>query len=183
MLLTNNIWRLDVLQYISGFVAKKILESLDCPECAASLYQNSDSSGDHAYRGHPSLLSCKRYGNLLVPSWSVTRVVQCVDKVARRALCTWSSISKETNIRITSEVLNETRNTTFTSLTDHSRENHILDDSLRDDHITILIKLIVKFYLTLFYHQFGRIFTERIIKDSKVSRRHKLTKQILFHNE
>jgi len=51
------------------------------------------------------------------------------------------------------------------------------------DQITALIKLIVKHYLVIFYHQFGRTYPERVIRGNKSSQRHKLTKQILFNNE
>jgi len=75
MLLSKNVWRSGVLHYISGYIIKKMLASVECPECAVALYHNSNSSGDHGYQSHLSLLSCKRYGNLLVPSWSVYKVV------------------------------------------------------------------------------------------------------------
>ena len=47
MLLSKNVWRSDVLHYISGNIVKKMLESIACPECAVALYHNSNSSGDH----------------------------------------------------------------------------------------------------------------------------------------
>ena len=34
LLLSSNVWRKDVLHYISGFVVRKLLESIDCPDCA-----------------------------------------------------------------------------------------------------------------------------------------------------
>lgn len=183
MLLAKNVWQPDALYYISGFISKKILQSLDCPECATSLYQSTDNSSHLGYNGNLSLLSCKKYGNLFIPSSSVYFVVQCTDKAARRALSTWGGISKETNSRITLEILQETRATVFTELSDHSKQCHILDNMLRDDHITTLVKAITKAYLTLFYYQFSKVFTERVIKSNQPSRRHRLTKQILFYNE
>ena len=47
---------------------------------------------------------------------------------------------------------------------------HMLDGQFRDCHKTTLIKLIVKNYLILFYHQFSKIFIERIIKRIKLLR-------------
>jgi len=35
-------------------------------------------------------------------------------------------------------VLKETRNTTFLSIQNHSKETHILDNNLRDDHVTLI---------------------------------------------
>ena len=183
LLLSTTIWRSDVLHYISGYIVKKIIECIDCPDCVPALQSNSESSDFRYYQNHLSLLSCKKYGNLIVPSFSVYKVVDSVDKKARRALCKWAYLSKETNAKILSEVLSETRNSTFQSLSQHSKESHILDGELRDDHISKIIKLIVKNYLILFYHQFGKVFTERILRRNKSSKRHKLTKQILFQNE
>ena len=120
MLLLRNVWRPDVLHYISGYIVKKMLMSLECPDCAVSLYQNSDSSADHGYQSHISLLSCKRNGNLLVPSWSVCKVVECVDKVARTELCKWQCTSKEINVKITTTVLHEMKNITFLAIQEHS---------------------------------------------------------------
>ena len=65
--------------YIYGFVVKKILESIDCPECTAALYNNSDISISYVHTGAKSLLTCNKYGNLLLPSYSVYKVVTCVD--------------------------------------------------------------------------------------------------------
>ena len=62
-------------------------------------------------------------------------------------------------------------------------ENHVLDTDFRDDHITVIIKLIANTYLTTFLHQFARVYTQRIIKGNKPSRRNELTKTILFQNE
>ena len=183
MLLSKNVWKSDVLHYISGYIVKTMLESLECPDCVVALHHNSDRSADHGYQSHLSLLSCKRYGNLLVPSWSVYKVIECVDKVARTEFCIWQCTSKEINAKITTAVLHEMRNITFLSLQEHSQQCHVLDEHIRDDHITTLIKLNGKHYLVIFYHQFGRIYTEHIITRSKSSRRHKLTKHILFNHE
>ena len=102
----------------------------------------------------------------LVPSWSVY-VVECVDKVARTELCIWQCTSKEINVRITVTVLHEMTNRMFLSIQEHSLQCHVLDEHLRDDHITALIKLIVKHYLVIFYHQFGTIYTEHVLKANK----------------
>ena len=62
-------------------------------------------------------------------------------------------------------------------------ENHVLDSDFRDDHITVIIKLIVNIHLTTFLHQFARVYTERVLKGGIPSKRNKLTKTILFQNE
>ena len=63
--------------------------------------------------------------------------------------------------------LKETKLQTFHDLLQHPQHGHILDDNLRDDHITVLIKYIAKLYLQLFLYQFGKFYTEH---NSKLSR-------------
>ena len=126
-----------------------MLEFIDCPDCAAALHVSSESANTFR-NGHLSLLSCKKYGELLIPSSSVCKVVDCVDRKARLALRKWASLSIESNAQIMSDVLSATKNNTFHSLSEHSKECHILDKNLRDDHITIIIKGIVKQYLVIF---------------------------------
>ena len=169
--------------YISGFIAKKLLESIHCPECVAALYGNSGTSVRHSYLNSKSLLSCKWYGKLISPSDSLYRVVTCVDKLARKSLCKWSSFTNQDKLAITMSVLEEARNTLLPSIQDHSKENHSLGSEMRDDHITVIITEIVNHYLKLFFHQFSRVYTERVIKPNLPSRRNQLTKTILLYNE
>ena len=183
LLLSTTIWRSDVIHYISGYIVKKLLKCIDCPDCVTSLYVNAETPEENTYNCHLSLLACKRYGRLMIPSKSVCKVVDCTDRKARRALCKWASLTKESNAKILSEVLSEMKNHTFESISDHSKEIHILDHNLRDDHISVMIKEIVKQYLVLFYHQFGRVFTERILKKNRASKRRKLSKQIIFEHD
>ena len=123
------------------------------------------------------------YGALKLPSQSVVKVVSCTDRVVRKSLCTWSSFTTKVKLGTTTSVLQETRNSVFSSIQVHLMENHVLDTDFRDDHITVMIKLISNTYLTTFLHQFARMYTERIIKGNKPSKRNKLTKTILFQNE
>jgi hypothetical protein len=120
-------------------------------------------------------------------------VVTTTDTLARQVLCSWTTLSKDKKEQTTlskdkkekicSDVLKEMKLQTFQDILQHSQQGHVLDDNLRDDHITILIKYIVKLYLQLFLYQFGKVYTERIVKENKASKRHALTKQILFYNE
>ena len=183
LLLSSNEWRNDVLYYISGYIVHKILQIIDCPECAGALYDNPDIVGNNWLAQRKSLLYCKMYGALKLPSQSVFKVVSCTDRVVRKSLCSWSSFTRKIKLAITISVLQETRNSVFSSIQEHSMENHVLDTDFRDDHITVIIKLIINTYLTTFLHQFARVYTQRIIKGNKPSRRNKLTKTILFQNE
>lgn len=99
-----------------------------------------------------SMVNCE----LLIPSRSVYKVVDCVDKKACLAFCKWTSLSKETNAQILSDFLSTMRNNTI-QRSENSKECHILDHNLRDDNISIIIKEIVKQYLIIFLSSVWKI--------------------------
>ena len=139
---------------------RKILQVIDCPDYTEALFCNSD---DYSNRNNLSLISCK-YGSLLTPSSSVLQVVSCTDKLVRRELNSWTSFSKSAKLAITSKVLQQSKSNVVPCIQMHSMESHILDSHLTDNHITIRLELIVSNYPTLFLHQFGKVYTERISK-------------------
>ena len=113
--ITSNIWCADVLHYISGFVAKKFWNQLT----VQNVLQHCTKIQIHHFLMSiqvQSLLTCNKYGNLLLPSYSVYKVVTCLDKLARRSLCKWSSSNKQDKLAIAMFVFKETRNTTFLSI-------------------------------------------------------------------
>ena len=65
----------------------------------------------------------------------------------------------------------------------HSLETHVVDQSLRDDHITVLNKKITDLYSKIFLHRFAKVYFERIVRQEKPSQRNKLTKLILFGHD
>ena len=167
--------------YISGFISQSLKKKVKFPECVASLYQAVDSNS--ISYGSSSLTKCKIYGDLLTPSNSVFKIVKVTDRLARIELKSWATITDACINRIVQKALIETKGSTFSSLEQHSIAHHILDSRLRDDHITILIKSFMELYIKIIFHRFSRIYTERIMRQSKPSRRQILTKQILFYNE
>ena len=124
MLLTSTVWRYDVIFYVSGYISRKLLKIIKCPECAAALYQPTDTANDHQYKRNISLLSCKRYGKLLVTSSSVVKVVTSTDTFARQELCCWTSLNKTNTEKLFYNVLKENKLQTFQHLFHHSQECH-----------------------------------------------------------
>ena len=178
---SNPIWKDDVLFYISGFIARSLKKKLKCPECVASLYQPADNN--NITYGSSSLTKCKAYGDLLIPSTSVFKVVNVTDRLVRTELMSWATITGSCISKIVLKTRSETKRSAFSSLEQHSIESHILDSSLRDDHITILIKSVAELHIKIIFHRFSRIYTDRVMRQNRPSRRQILTKQILFYNE
>ena len=96
---------------------------IDCQDCTSALHNNPE--GSKFFPKHQSLLFCKKYGNLIVPFYSVYKLDDSVDKEAQKALCKWTLLSKETNAKILLQVLAKTRNSTFQSLNKHNKEAQI----------------------------------------------------------
>ncbi|CAB4017604.1 Hypothetical predicted protein, partial [Paramuricea clavata] len=123
------------------------------------------------------------HGYIGVPSQSVVKVVQVTDKILREKLHQWHLMQKKTLQEIKKQVLQETKPSTFIELQQHSRECHILDENLRDDHITTLVHGISDLYVKIFIHRFGKIYSEKIVRGGQPSKRQKLNKLILFGND
>ena len=108
----------------------------------------------------------KSYSKLKSPTPSVVRVV----KVA----CLMT---------LQCDVFLETNPTVFKSLQQHALETYVIDQSLCDDHITILIKNMIDLYSKIFLYRFAKVYCKRIVRQEKPSQSHKLTKLILFDNK
>ena len=99
--LSLNVWRADVLYCISGFVVKKLLESI----IALIVFQHYMTLQAHDFQKRKSLLNCRQYGHLMLPSDSVYRVVACVGTIVRRSFCKRSSFTKKGQLAISMPVL------------------------------------------------------------------------------
>eukprot|EP00795_Rhopilema_esculentum_P013869 gene13869-4817_t len=181
LLNTSTNWRFDALYYISGYIAKKMVATMKCPECAVALYQPS-ARMDQVFKMKSTLLSFKAYGNLFVPSLSTFEVVKVTDKLARELLLHWQDVSRSSVEKVVVSVIQIVKNRVFLSLEDHSMQSHLLGE-MKEDHITTLVKHISRYYLKIFICQFGKVHTERIVKANRVSKRQKLLKNVLFYHD
>jgi hypothetical protein len=191
LLNNSTMWHEDVLAYIGGYIAKKITGCIKCAECAIALATDDDDDqcplpDDHAYSkssSKSSLISFKTFGKLTNPSSSVVTVVEEADRLLRLMVLKWSHLEDKAIPTLQRDVLQKVRSTAFPSLQQHSRETHPLDQNLQDDHITNLIKKITYLYSKIFLYQFGKVYTDRVVKKGAPSKRQKLNKLILFGND
>ena len=76
------------------------------------------------------------------------------------------------------DVLASVRGCVFDStLNEHFLEHNLMEE---DDHGTQLIKQISALFIRTVLHHHGRLYTQRFVLDNKASKRHQLTKTILF---
>ena len=77
------------MEYIGGYIAKKISKCLKCVECAAALAMEDVDvfpQTDHTYcgsSGKADLISFKSYGQLRRPTPSLVKVVKVADRHIR----------------------------------------------------------------------------------------------------
>ncbi len=89
-------------------------------------------------------------------------------------------VSAEFLKRTQHEVVSMVRPKVFMDMEDHFTDIELASS---DDHGTQIIKAMVDvFTRTMMYHH-GRLYTQRYILDNQTSKRHKLTKTILFLNQ
>ena len=124
----------NVVNYVSGFVQKKVVASLNCVQCKTILSENQYEL---------SLLQLKNRGGLVKPNNDVFCVVlitnQVIDHILRSCdLFTERNIIKKVLIRVKT-YLNEQKPNIFKQLTDHN----ILEISC---HRNVIIKKIVTLY-------------------------------------
>ena len=112
LLNTSTNWRFEALYYISGYIAKKMVATMKCPECAVALYQ---PSADQVFKMKSTLLSFKAYCNLFVPLLSNFEVVKLTDKLATELLLHWQDVSKSSVEKVVVSVLQIVKTQVFFS--------------------------------------------------------------------
>ena len=105
------------------------------------------------------------------------------NRLLRLLVAKWSHLPDKATLALQRDVLQEVKPNVFQSLQQHAQETHILDQNLQDDHITMLVKKITDLYTKIFFHQFAKVYTERIVKQGALSKQQKLNKLILFGND
>jgi len=154
----------DIVEYIAGFVVKKLKTKINCNECVKALL--SDSSNNF-------LLNIKNQGRLIKPSTDVVKLCKLSETIfkshqneikCKKDIISYLTIKASSKIQIS---------TLFSSLS-----VHILDQSPLDNHLLQIVTFIFKTYFTLRLHHHNKTLsqpTERI--------RSHLTKTIHFKGQ
>lgn len=159
----------DTSQYIAGFVIKKILKSITCSMCQASLITNNSNYN------RSTLISIKNRGSLIFPSRSVVLVCQETERLIRSYPPTYFNSNKNKLyllVKIKQNLYKYNREL-FSNCPDQ--------ESFLDTHKNQIIKLIVFKYVDI------RVFHEvRKVNDINIKSgrsRAKFTKMVLFNHE
>lgn len=148
----------DVVEYIAGFVSRKLIKILSCNECASVLTSHNSLS---------LLLNKKNRGALCKPSRDVVTVCLIAEGLIKSET---NFSSQNIMIRLISLSIRKLNNTLFVSL-----ENHFKEEDPLQSHFLQLIKLILKTYFTIIQHSTKNEPSTRI--------RQHLTKTITFSHQ
>lgn len=174
---TNNI-----LYYISGFVAKKLLKSLSCTYCEDLIVSNnSNRNNDHSYfmiDGEKSFTTMLSRGGLINASKDVFIIVKECEKVFKVA-----EIKNELTNKNMYKILLEAviRRLTYECGRNLFSEHPINSDFGKPSHSYDLLILICRAFFNLRLHTYGKKLTREKIHKNKSSMRQKLNNLVLFN--
>ena len=167
----------NILAYIGGFIVRRLLEKLNCQECAAALLEKENIL---AY--HNSLTNLKNRGGLVIPSIDVVRILKKCEAFFRVYVsgCTGDlQISCVKNIKgiLANKIQRELfSDGLFRSLLNHDYENCFITEDL---HSTQLTKKIIDYFLRIRFFRYGQRYSSEM-KKSKHGLRQQLNKSVLF---
>ena len=126
----------DIVEYISGWLARSLQKKLKCTDCALALTSTQAAPTPN------SLISVKDRGGLLFPSYSVKKICKVSERRYRSG--------QQAGANFILSVMSDLEGThVFTSLSQHHADT--LDGI--DSHVTSLVRLIVSTYFNLRQHQ------------------------------
>jgi hypothetical protein len=174
-----------VVEYVAGFVAKKLLQEEHCTQCRDSLVSQQNIRTQEFPAMCASLLLIKDMGGLHKPSSSVFKVVRNVESVLR-SNCDIFNVSSSQVLNmclIENQVLRLTDSSCcFRELDVHFRETMSLQGSIVSSHFTDLIRKLCRAYVYIRTQHMCRLTNEAHTR-TNVGIRKKLTKAILFANQ
>jgi hypothetical protein len=174
-----------VVEYISGFVVKKMLQSERCSECREGLVSRNGLQTQEYPPMSASLLLIKDLGGLYKPSQSVLHVIRTIESALRANFDVHkinSSQGLQTHI-IEHCVLQQVNSKScFNELEKHFRETLCIQNSNVSSHYTDLIRKLCRIYLNIRTRHMCHL-TNELTNTKVIGLRKKLTKTILFSNQ
>lgn len=165
-----------ILEYIAGWVVRKLQQKLKCDACLNCLVDNDLTNA--CMTGQPvSLLEIKGNGGLVYPSNAVVELCKHAEKVMRATVdvCHVQNTAAW-GLKLEANVFKSMTSCLFLSNADHFNETiHGIDS-----HYFSLVRCIVRTYLTL-RRRHSVNMTNSKIKGKSV--RQKLTKTVLFKGQ
>ena len=184
----------NVLFYIAGFVVSRLVKKISCQSCKNCLI-GSLSHSDHPYydgynksHGAAAFTAFVNNGGLKIPSSSVYKIVEYAEHVFKFYVCKDKfdkiSISSKLKQKMIMEVINHFWEDSRTS--EGLFEGHpqgLNEPVFEEDHERWLTKCVADKFFTLRLFTYGKNYCQKVIQAGQASRRHELTKLVLFKNQ
>lgn len=165
------------LHYISGFIARKIANTVQCAKCAQVLLTQNDND--------PSAAFTKRCSNGgLIMCGDMFIVVKEADKRLREVLTT-KGVIKGVNQHLVSDVtqhvLRSVSTKVFSDIWVHSKETSNLETE--DNHVLQIIREACRIFCNTIIHHHERLISDRFIFNDVGLDRHQHTKTVIFRHQ
>ncbi|KAJ4922468.1 hypothetical protein JOQ06_019563 [Pogonophryne albipinna] len=158
------------INYIAGFVVKKIKQKHNCMPCAEALTSETTV--------HPFVL-LKTRGGLQKPSPGIIAVCMESERCFQRILRTTSGKLPQGH-GLTSAITNQVLMYSADKVLFPELYFHMFETTVEDNHVHVLVKMASSIYCKVRMHHLARRETEKMTKDIV---RHQFTKLIHFHHQ
>ncbi|KAJ4948187.1 hypothetical protein JOQ06_019724 [Pogonophryne albipinna] len=158
------------INYIAGFVVKKIKQKHNCMPCAEALTSETTV--------HPFVL-LKTRGGLQKPSPGIIAVCMESERCFQRILRTTSGKLPQGH-GLTSAITNQVLMYSADKVLFPELHFHTFETTVEDNHVHVLVKMASFIYCKVRMHHLARRETEKMTKDIV---RHQFTKLIHFHHQ
>lgn len=168
--------QLGIIGYISGFIVRRLLKRVTCPECREALVE-----ANSPLESIPSLsfIWHKNKGGLIFPSKSVIQCVMACDKAFRTLISDGPvpSSSDKSNLALKLFLLSKRYQDRYTDIfSDLDRHNLDVASLSEDFHAVQLEKSITKEYLQLRLQTHAKKYRACVVKASKHGKKQQLVK-------
>jgi len=161
----ENIYIINVVEYIAGFIVRKVQRIMVCDTCLEVLEQKHSNLR--------TLIAIKNRGGLKQPSTDLVKLCKIAEKIFKHYESNITKIPSLINYLIIKATSAINIKTIFISLSDH-----ILNQTPMNNHLLQLLHLIFKTYFTIRVHHYTKL-----ISQPKDRIRSYLTKTIHFKNQ
>ena len=168
----------NILYYISGYVVQAILKEEPCQECKIELLD--DFRGPVSNVPHAEFQKLKERGGLTHASHSVFKIIKAAKKEFWEQVIEQEgriAFDKNIDLKMQSTVLARLGVSVFNDSSQHYFDHRIGQET---DHLSSLLKQIVSKYIQMRLNTYGKKYTAEIAHGNQVSKRHQLTRLILF---
>ena len=163
----------NAVAYITGWVVRKIVKTLDCEQCREMLVA---SAPPERYRSSCHLLKLKQTGGLIMPSSGCINIVMHAERHIRRLSALDEVTRGMSLLRVQSLVLAEIGSENVFDAGEHASDTQVGIDN----HYMSLIRSVVRVYFNLRQHHIVKLHN---LKMNGKNVRHNLTKTILFKGQ